>query len=180
MTDCGAYAPKELQTSRSLQTRSLERLTLLEAADFLHARSRGEMFAMPYMAAEAPFAHDGMISGDEFIDSHLELPRALGLHGPFWARIIDYREGADVIYMTEESAAMHGVMGIVLYPDGDAPGEGPRYWRAVHARSGTETAERNYLYYSMRPKQTYYGPDRLRCPPPRSWRTRSTGTASNR
>ncbi|MFF3249144.1 hypothetical protein ACFYWY_36695 [Streptomyces sp. NPDC002870] len=176
MTDCDLYAPKELQTPQSLQTRPPERLTLLEAADFLLAKSQGEMFAMPYMAAEASFA-DGMIGGCEFIESQLELPRALGLHAPFWARITDYREGANIVYTTGEGAGMHGVTGILLYPDGDAPGEGNTYCRAFHAQSGTDTSEPNYLYYSMRWKQTYYGRDRVRRPHLRPRQTLSTGTS---
>jgi hypothetical protein len=179
MTGCDPYAPKELQTAQSLQTRSLERLTLLEAADFLRAESQGEMFTMPYMAVEASFAHDAVIGGEEFIESHLELPKALGLHTPFWARITDYREGANVVYMTEKREGMRGVLGIVLYPDGDAPGEGHKYWRAFQAQSGTDTTERNYLYYSMTWKQTYYGPDQVGCPHLRPQQTRWTGTSCN-
>jgi hypothetical protein len=158
MNDCDPCAPKEMQTPQSLHTRSLEKLTLLEAADFLRAKSQGETFTMLYMAVEAPFAHDGMIGGDEFIESHLELPRALGLHAPFWARITDYRDGTNVIYTTEKGEGIRGVMGILLYPDGDAPGDGHKYWRAFQAQSGTDTTERNYLYYSMRWKQTWHTP----------------------
>ncbi|MET7713799.1 hypothetical protein [Streptomyces sp. NPDC005407] len=180
MTGCDPYAPKELQTAQTLQTRSLERLTLLEAADFLRAKSQGAMFTMPYMAVEALFAHDGMAGGDESIESHLELPRALGLHAPFWARITDYREGANVIYMTEKREALHEVLGIVLYPDGDAPGEGHKYWRALHAQSGTDTTERNYLYYSMSWKQTHGGPYQVGCPHLRPQQTRWAGTSCNR
>lgn len=179
MTRCDPSAPKALQTPQSLQTRSLERLTLLEAADFLRAKSQGEMSAMPYMAAEAPFAHDGMVGGDKFIESHLELPRALGLHAPFWACITDYRDGANVIYTTENREGMRGVMGVVLYPDGDAPGEGHKYWRTFQAQSGTDTTERNYLYYSMRWKQTYDGPEQVRRPHTRPQQTRWTGTSCN-
>lgn len=177
MTGCDPYAPKELQTPQSLQTRSLERLTLLEAADFLRAKNQDETFAMPYMAGEAPFAHEGMTGSDEFIESHLELPRALGLHTPFWARITDYREGANVIYTTEKGEGMLGVMGIVLYPDGDAPGEGHKYWRAIQARSGSDAPERNYLYYSMRWKQTYDGPEPVPCPHSRHQQTRWAGSS---
>ncbi|MFC4607602.1 hypothetical protein ACFO9E_07220 [Streptomyces maoxianensis] len=166
MTGCDAYAPKELQTPQSLQTRSPEMLTLLEAADFLRAESQGEMLTVPYLAVEAPFAHDGKIGGHELIESHLELPRALGLHAPFWAGVIDYREGADVIYTTEGGDGLYGVMGIMLYPDGDAPGEGHKYWRAFQAQCGTDTTERNYLYYSMSWKQTFYSPDQVRVPTP--------------
>ncbi|GAA3378893.1 hypothetical protein GCM10020367_60250 [Streptomyces sannanensis] len=150
MTARNLYAPEELQTPQSFQTRSLGRLTLLEAADFLRARSRGATFAMPYMAAEACFAHDRAIGGDKFIESRLELARAMGLHAPFWAHITDYRDGADVVYTSGEADRLYGVMGIVLYPDGDAPGEGHTHWRTVDMWSGTYATERNYLYYSMR------------------------------
>jgi hypothetical protein len=159
MKGCDGCAPKELQTPQSLQTRTPQGLTLLEAADFLRAMSQGEMIPVPYLAAKAIFVHDGMIGAHELIGTHLKLAKALGLHAPFWAHIIDYREGANVIYTTEKWEAIHGVMGIALYPDGDAPGEGHKYWRLFQAQPGNDTAERHYLYYSMRRRQSHYGLD---------------------
>jgi hypothetical protein len=159
MSSCESYAPTELHTAQSVQTRTPRRLTLLEAADFLRTESHGEMIPVAYLAAEALFVHEGMISTDEFIGTHLTLPRSLGLHAPFWARLIDYRKGPNLLYATQPWEGMHGVLGIVLYPDGDAPAEGHRYWRALQAQPDTDTAERYYLYFSMRGRPSHYGLD---------------------
>jgi hypothetical protein len=167
MSSCETYAPTELHTVRSLRARTPHRLTLLEAADFLRTESQGEMIPVPYLADEALFVHDGMVGADEFIGTHLKLPRSLGLHAPFWARIIDFRNGANLLYATHPWEGVHGVLGIVLYPDGDAPGEGHKYWRALQAQPDTDTAERYYLYCSMRWRRSHYRLDQRNYGAPR-------------